>query len=130
MLGADFRGGGRYQSGEGRDQLAGLIQVLEVLGVGVVGQADFYGRRTHQVDGAGGDDLHGRYFRDVADLLGDAGVSGRGGVSAKGVAGIAVFSAHTGKLVTDRLEVVICSQTIPPPAMCAWRVVSVELSFS
>src|SRR5699024_7543515 len=71
---ADYGGGAGDESGECGDELAGLVEVLEVgaggLG-GVLGQAGLDGGGGHEVDGAGGDDLDGGDLGDVARNVGD-----------------------------------------------------------
>ena len=65
-----------HQAGKGGDQLAGLVQVLEFLGIFLGGEAELYRGGAHQVHGGGGDDLDRGDFRDVADLLRDVGLGG------------------------------------------------------
>ena len=71
MLGTNLRGGSSHESGQRGDELAGLIQVLEFLGILLGGKAELDGRRAHQVHSGGGDDLNGGDLGDVADLLRD-----------------------------------------------------------
>jgi hypothetical protein len=71
MLGTNLRGSRGDQTGQGRDQLAGLVQVLQLLGIVFCSKAKLDRGGTHQVDGCSGDDLDGRHLGDVADLLRD-----------------------------------------------------------
>src|SRR6185312_3137648 len=118
MLGADFGGSGGDQPGEGGDQLAGLVKVLQVLGVLALGEPALDRRGAHQVHGGGRDDLDGGYLRDVADVVGIA----EGGVR------IGFRGTHAAKLFTDRLvllspcvrpETAGCLATIEP--VSKWR---------
>ena len=69
---ADLGCTGRHEPGQGRDELACLGEVLEVLATDTVlvgGQTALDGRGAHEVDGRRTDDLDGGRLGDVDDGL-------------------------------------------------------------
>lgn len=68
VLAADFRSSGRDESGKCGDQLAGLVKVLKVLGIGTLSQSALHSGGAHEVDRGGGDDFDRSYFGDIPDL--------------------------------------------------------------
>jgi hypothetical protein len=71
VLGADLGGRRRDQPSQRGDQFAGLVQVLEFLGIVLGGEAQLDRGGAHEVDGSGGDDLDRGDLGDVPDLLGN-----------------------------------------------------------
>ena len=69
VLGTDLRSGCGHEAGEGRDEFPGLVQVLELFRILFGSQAELHGSGAHEVHGGSGDDLDGRNFGDVPDLL-------------------------------------------------------------
>ncbi len=61
---ADLGGRRGHESGEGVDELAGLVEIR--LGRRVVGEPHLDGGRAHEVHGGRRDDLDRRDLRDVA----------------------------------------------------------------